>query len=119
MTDGATEATETTTQHDWTFIGQRLDRTGKATFAWLDDADQVRWYSKPLAPSTAVGGVYRLHMTEEGAVLIGGAQAPRFAGMSDDARLPAWRAEHEYTRTRIEAERARRATEEHRGTWGA
>ncbi len=27
MTDGATEAT---TQHDWTFIGQRLDRMGAA-----------------------------------------------------------------------------------------
>ncbi len=58
MTDGATEAT---TQHDWTFIGQRLDRTfigqrldrmGKATFAWLDDADEVRcitsrWHRPP------------------------------------------------------------------------
>jgi len=116
MTDGTTEAT---TQHDWTFIRQRLDRQGKATFAWLDDADEVRWYNKPLAPSAAVGGVYRLHMTEEGAVLIGGAQAPRFLRMSDDARLPAWRAEHAYTRARIEAERARkRATEEHRGDLG-
>ena len=32
----------TTTQHDWTFIGQRLDRTGKAVFAWLDDTGEER-----------------------------------------------------------------------------
>jgi len=108
-----------TTQHDWTFVGQRLDRKGKATFAWLDDADEVRWYGKLLAPSAVVGSVYRIHLTEEGAVLIKGAQAPRFLRMSDDARLPAWRAEHAYTRARIEAERARkRAAEEHRGDLG-
>jgi len=66
-----------------------------------------------------VGSVYRIHLTEEGTVLIGGALAPRFLRMSDDARLPAWRAEHEYTRARIEAERAwKRAADEHRGDLG-
>jgi len=112
--------TETaTTQHDWTFVGQRLDQKGKASFAWLDDTDEVRWYGKALAPSAVVGSIYRVYLTDEGAVLIGGAQAPRFLRMSDDARLPAWRAEHAYTRARIEAERARkRAAEEHRGDLG-
>lgn len=79
----------------------------------------MRWYGKALAPSAVVGSVYRVHLTDEGAVLIGGAQAPRFQRMSDDARLPAWRAEHEYSRARIEAERARkRVGEEHRGDLG-
>ncbi len=86
-----------TTQHDWTFVGQRLDRKGKGLFAWLDGTGEERWYGKALAPSAAVGSVYRIHLTEEGTVLIGGALAPRFLRMSDDARLPAWRAEHEYT----------------------
>ncbi len=108
-----------TTQHEWTFVGQRLDRTGKATFAWLDGAEEDRWYGKALAPSAAVGSIYRVHLTDEGAVLIGGAQAPCFLRMSDDARLPAWRAEHAYTKARIEAARARkRAVEEHRGDLG-
>jgi len=63
-----------------------------------------------------VGSVYRVHLTEEGATLIGGPQAPRYLCMSDDARLPAWRADHAYTKARVEAERARkRAVEEHRG----
>jgi len=112
--------TETaTTEHDWTFVGQRLDQKGKATFAWLDDTDEVRWYGKALAPSAVVGSIYHVYLTDEGAVLIGGAQAPRFLRMSHDARLPAWRAEHDYTKVRIEAERARKRTaEEHRGDLG-
>ncbi len=109
-----------TTEHEWTFIGQRLDRTGKAAFAWLDDSGEERWYSKAVAPGAgAVGSVYRVHLTEEGAILIGGAQAPRYVRMSDDARLPAWRADHEHTKVSIEAARARkRAAVEHRGDLG-
>ncbi len=111
--------TDTTTLHDWTYIGQRLDRTGKAHVCWLDDTGEERWYGKALAPSAAVDSVYRVHLTEEGAALIGGAQAPRYLPMSDDARLPAWRADHAHTRARVEAECARkRAVEEHRGGMG-
>jgi len=95
----------TTTEHEWTFIGQRLDRKGKAAFAWLGDTGEERWYSKAVAPSACVGAVYRIHRTAEGAALIGGPQAPRYLRMSDDPRLPAWRAEHEHTKTRIEAAR--------------
>lgn len=117
MIDGATEAA--TTQHDWTFIGQRLDRKGKAHVAWLDDSGDERWYGKSLAPSAVVGGVYRLHLTEEGAVLIGDAQAPHFLRMSDDVRLTDWRAEHEYAKAHVAAQRAqKRAAEEHRGDLG-
>ena len=108
-----------TTEHEWTFIGQRLDRTGKAACAWLDDTGEERWYSKAVAPSACVGAVYRIHRTAEGAALIGGPQAPRYLRMSDDPRLPAWRAAHEHTKTRIEAARARkRAPAEHRGDLG-
>jgi len=72
-----------------------------------------------VAPSAAVGSVYRIHRTAEGAALIGGAQAPRYLRMSDDARLPAWRADHEHTKVSIEAARARkRAAEDHRGDLG-
>jgi len=108
-----------TTEHEWTFIGQRLDRTGKAAFAWLDDTGEERWYSKAVTPSAAVGSVYRIHLTAEGAALIGGPQAPHYLRMSDDARLPAWRAAHEHTKVSIEAARVRkRAAEEHRGDLG-
>jgi len=79
-----------------------------------------RWRRRPAsAPSACVGAVYRIHRTAEGAALIGGPQAPRYLRMSDDPRLPAWRAEHEHTKTRIEAARARkRAAAEHRGDLG-
>ena len=108
-----------TTEHEWTFIGQRLDRKGKAACAWLDDTGEERWYNKAVAPSACVGAVYRIHRTAEGAALIGGPQAPRYLRMSDDPRLPAWRAEHEHTKPRIEAARARkRAAAEHRGDLG-
>jgi len=70
-------------------------------------------------PLSAVGSVYRIHLTAEGAALIGGPQAPHYLRMSDDARLPAWRAAHEHTKVSIEAARVRkRAAEEHRGDLG-
>jgi len=112
--------TDTTTPYDWTYIGQRLDHKGKAHFTWLDGGEE-RWFDKPLTLAAAVGDVYRIHLTAEGAVPIGDghAQAPRFQGMSDDTRLPAWRTEHEHAKARIEAERARkRAVEKHRGDLG-
>ncbi len=44
---------------EWTYIGQRLNRSGKVMYAWLDHAGGERWYGKSLmgvrrsGPSTA------------------------------------------------------------------
>jgi len=48
-----------TTEHEWTFIGQRLDRKGKAAFAWLDATGEERWYSKAVAPSACAARLAR------------------------------------------------------------
>jgi len=56
-----------------------------------------------------VDGVYRIHLTEEGATLIGSAQAPHDLRMATDTQLPAWHAHHAYTKAYVEAERARSA----------
>ncbi len=86
--------TDTTTPYDWTYIGQRLDHKGKAHVTWLDGGGEERWFDKPLTLAAAVGGVYRINLTAEGA-------------------------EHEHAKARIEAERARkRAVEKHRGDLG-
>jgi len=56
-----------------------------------------------------VDGVYRIHLTEEGAALIGSAQAPHDRRMATDTQLPAWHAHQAYTKAYVEAARARSA----------
>jgi len=105
---------------EWTYIGQRLNRSGKVMYAWLDHAGGERWYGKSLMGGATVGAVYRVHVLVDGRVVTGGSEAPRYVRMSDDGRRATWRADHADTQGRIEAERARRkAVEEHKGDLGA
>jgi len=93
-------------REEWIYLGERLDRKGKAIYAWLDHEGNERWYGSVLTPGAAVGGVYLTTLTANGQVLTGATTRPLYVRASDDARRAHWQAEHQLTRTLVEAQRA-------------
>lgn len=81
-----------TLPQDWTYVGRRELTGGGLGFTWLDDNGETRIFKTGAA--RAIGGVYVVHATADRTQIVTkGANAPTFARVGDDPRIPTWEAE--------------------------